>query len=190
MAAVVALAAAGCATTAGPLQPVLAARSKPVISVQGLNFKDLNASGSLEPYEDWRLPAQARAADLVEDGNAYRATPPLTGDESRVAEVQDVPWPKLLEPVDDLPPATIVTSVRRERGRLAVRGVSHDNGPIVKVTVNGQPASILSANAGVVDWHITLEAPALQVVAGARDEAGNVEQTPHVYRLEAPDNGH
>jgi hypothetical protein len=141
------------------------------------------------PGRDAKI-VSTRAAHLVEDGNAYRAAPPLTGDESRVAEVADVSWPKLLDPVDDLPPATIVTSVRREHGRLAVRGVSHDNGPIVTVTVNGQPANILSANAGVVDWHITLDASVPQVVAGARDEAGNVEQTPHVYRLEAPDNGH
>ena len=48
-----------------PAQPVIAARAKRVISVAGLNFKDLNADGSLQPYEDWRLPADARVNDLV-----------------------------------------------------------------------------------------------------------------------------
>jgi beta-glucosidase len=48
-----------------PAQPDLAARSKPVLEIGGLRFKDLNASGSLEPYEDWRLPPERRAADLV-----------------------------------------------------------------------------------------------------------------------------
>src|SRR5216683_7089235 len=35
----------------------------------------------------------------------------LTGDESRVAEVRDVDFPTLLDPTDDLPPATVITHV-------------------------------------------------------------------------------
>lgn len=52
--------------SAKPAQPQIIARSKPVLLVDGLRFKDLNASGTLDPYEDWRLPAERRAADLVE----------------------------------------------------------------------------------------------------------------------------
>ena len=33
--------------------------------VNGLLFKDLNRNGSLDPYEDWRLPVDERAADLA-----------------------------------------------------------------------------------------------------------------------------
>lgn len=59
----------GCVGTAGPQlampQAQIVARAKPVITVQGLQFKDLNASGMLEPYEDWRLSAERRAEDLV-----------------------------------------------------------------------------------------------------------------------------
>mgnify|MGYP000558922408 CR=1 FL=1 len=44
---------------------------------------------------------------LVSSGKAdpskYHAEAPLTGDESRVAEVKNVEFPKLLDPVDDLP---------------------------------------------------------------------------------------
>ncbi len=36
-----------------------------LLTVDRLAFKDLNRSGSLEPYEDWRLPASERAADLA-----------------------------------------------------------------------------------------------------------------------------
>ncbi|MFM0157562.1 glycoside hydrolase family 3 protein [Paraburkholderia sediminicola] len=36
-----------------------------LISKDGLKFKDMNRSGQLEPYEDWRLSADARARDLV-----------------------------------------------------------------------------------------------------------------------------
>jgi beta-glucosidase len=46
-------------------QPQLGSRLVPLITVNGLRFRDLNRDGKLEPYEDWRLPAQQRAADLV-----------------------------------------------------------------------------------------------------------------------------
>jgi beta-glucosidase len=46
-------------------QPVLVAKAKPIINVEGLQFKDLNANARLDPYEDWRLPAPLRADDLV-----------------------------------------------------------------------------------------------------------------------------
>ena len=36
-----------------------------IITVDGVAFKDLNRSGRLEPYEDWRLPAKERARDLA-----------------------------------------------------------------------------------------------------------------------------
>ena len=44
-----------------------------------------------------------RAEDLINDGNSYRDVPILTGEESRAAEVQNVVFPQLLEPIDDLP---------------------------------------------------------------------------------------
>lgn len=46
-------------------QPDLGSRTAPRLALDGLAFKDLNRSGKLEPYEDWRLTPQARAADLV-----------------------------------------------------------------------------------------------------------------------------
>ncbi len=49
-----------------PRQPVLGHRSAPLLTVDGLTFKDLNRNGKLDPYEDWRLPADVRAADLVQ----------------------------------------------------------------------------------------------------------------------------
>ena len=41
------------------------ARVKPLIEDDGLRFRDLNANGVLDPYEDWRLSPAERAADLV-----------------------------------------------------------------------------------------------------------------------------
>lgn len=46
-------------------QPVLEVRAKQLIEVDGLQFKDLNGNGRLDPYEDWRLSPAERAADLV-----------------------------------------------------------------------------------------------------------------------------
>src|SRR5579863_7807407 len=49
-----------------PKQPALGHRSAPLLTVDGLTFKDLDRNGKLDPYEDWRLPADVRAADLVQ----------------------------------------------------------------------------------------------------------------------------
>jgi beta-glucosidase len=53
------------AQTRRPVQRVLGARAAPVIERNGLRFKDLNRNGVLDPYEDWRLAPDKRAADLV-----------------------------------------------------------------------------------------------------------------------------
>ena len=51
----------------GPLitQPTISAKAKPVLTVDGYQFKDLNGNGKLDPYEDWRLSVDARINDLV-----------------------------------------------------------------------------------------------------------------------------
>lgn len=46
-------------------QPGLGARTKPLIEIDGQRFRDLDADGKLAPFEDWRLPALARARDLT-----------------------------------------------------------------------------------------------------------------------------
>ena len=43
----------------------ISSRVKPVIAADGLRFRDLNANGVLDPYEDWRLSPSERAVDLV-----------------------------------------------------------------------------------------------------------------------------
>lgn len=46
-------------------QPVIGARSKAVLTVDGKQFKDANGNGSLDAYEDWRRPVQERVDHLV-----------------------------------------------------------------------------------------------------------------------------
>ena len=52
-------------TVAAHTQVPIRARAKPTILVNGVAFKDLNANGRVDPYEDWRLPIAARVRDLV-----------------------------------------------------------------------------------------------------------------------------
>ena len=124
-----------------------------------------------------------RAKDLIGDGNKYRADPPLTGDESRVAEVRDVPFPALLSPADDLPPATVITRVWAAGGRVAVRGTTSDNGAVRRVLVNGRAARPLAPN--FAEWEAVLPATSAgqEVRAQATDAAGNVEPRPHAVTV-------
>lgn len=86
-------------------------------------------------------------------------------------------FPRPLEPVDDLPPVTVITLVRRTGdGRVLVRGTTADNGKVKGVRVNGAPAKQSAEN--YAQWEIVL-AKASRIVAVAEDYAGNIEQTPH-----------
>ena len=48
-----------------PAQPAISTRAVPVLQQGGLRFRDLDRSGRLDPFEDWRLTPAARARDLV-----------------------------------------------------------------------------------------------------------------------------
>lgn len=127
-----------------------------------------------------------RAKDFGADGLTYREDPPLTGDESRVAEVNDVDFPVLLEPTDDLPPATVITwpraglPVAARNGTITVEGTTTDDFRTARVIVNG-------IDAGDVDfefhrWRAVLpnvHPGKLTIEAHGIDAAGNVEKTPH-----------
>jgi hypothetical protein len=90
-------------------------------------------------------------------------------------------FPKPLDPVDDLPPATVITSVERlPDGRIVARGTTSDNGTVKRVLVNGHEARATERN--FAQWQITLEkvpSDAITLRAAGEDEAGNVEKTPH-----------
>ena len=46
-------------------QPVFGATTFNLVQADGYAFKDMNRNGKIDPYEDWRLPAEARADDLL-----------------------------------------------------------------------------------------------------------------------------
>jgi hypothetical protein len=135
---------------------------------------------------DWYGPGRhakvvsTAANDFPGASGGYREDPPLTGDESRVAEVSDVEFPELLQPIDDLPPMTVITSITAQGDQWLVRGVTHDNGTVQQVTVNDRQAKIQAVHAGgVADWQITLPKTDTKLRAWATDAAGNQEQLPH-----------
>ncbi|WP_433868932.1 glycoside hydrolase family 3 N-terminal domain-containing protein [Saccharopolyspora sp. CA-218241] len=51
---------------AGQDVPEVEARDKPVIERGNQRFRDLNANGGVDPYENWHLPPQVRAQDLLQ----------------------------------------------------------------------------------------------------------------------------
>jgi len=59
------LVTAGSSLAQAPSQPRLGTRGIPLLERDGLRFRDLNRSGTLDLYEDWRLTPDARARDLV-----------------------------------------------------------------------------------------------------------------------------
>ena len=56
---------AALAFPAAAAQPKIEARKAQTLTKDGLQFRDLNKNGILDPYEDWRLPVERRVADLV-----------------------------------------------------------------------------------------------------------------------------
>ena len=114
----------------------------------------------------------------------YRSIDKFTGKDVRAAEVTGVSFPQLLEPVDDLPPATMVTSIRKTKRKLFIRGLSHDNGEIASVTVNGHRAILHPGQAGLADWEITLDPQISKISAQAMDRSGNSEKAIHSIRLD------
>jgi hypothetical protein len=123
----------------------------------------------------------------AEDGIKYRSEKPLCGKhygmETVVAEVNNVEFPKLLDPVDDLPPTTVITHIEKlPGGKLQVHGTTADNGPVQRVLVNGKEAKARAAN--FMEWTITLDMPSTgRIEAHAEDSAGNVEKRRHVVTV-------
>lgn len=57
----------GCSRDDAParVQVELATRAIPLLTIDALQFRDLDRDGALDPYEDWRLTPAERVADLL-----------------------------------------------------------------------------------------------------------------------------
>jgi hypothetical protein len=122
--------------------------------------------------------------NAMNDGE-YKSIEGFTGKDVKGAEIGGVVFPVLLEPVDDLPPGTIVTSVRVKGNQIRVAGVTQDNGEVESVLVNGAKAQIRSAAPGIVEWEVKVQKAGM-IEAKAVDKAGNEEKMTHVVKVLAP----
>jgi hypothetical protein len=131
------------------------------------------------------LVVSTRSPEFKSKPEKYHAESPLTGDESRVAEVKNVSFPQLLDPVDDLPPATVITRVWRDKGRLLIQGTTTDNGTVKSVPVHVGRLNTLAkpTKAGFDEWLVVIEnasAEETTIEARGEDAAGNIEKTPAI----------
>jgi hypothetical protein len=142
-------------------------------------FHDYPRSGSVALVAHLDVVAKDTTKEFTK-GSGLLNSPQL-----RTAELKGVTFPTdILAPVDDLAPATIITSVERVKGKLLVRGVTHDNGAIRVVVVNGIEAKLQSVQAGLADWEALVDAPADGLLtARATDQAGNAEAPGHRRRV-------
>jgi hypothetical protein len=137
---------------------------------------------------DWFGPGKharvvsTRSGEFRTDNIKYRDEALLTGNESRAAEVHDIDFPKLLDPIDDLPPITVITHLARKGDKWLVRGTTSDNGQVKRVLVNGREAQSLAANFS--EWQVEVQpGEGGQIAAHAEDAAENIERLPHVVTV-------
>ena len=84
-----------------------------LLDVDGLFFKDHNQNDSLDTYEDWRLPAAERAADLAKDltideiaglmlYSRHMAIPHISTTNPKRYTYSGIPWPEAGVPAYEL----------------------------------------------------------------------------------------
>jgi hypothetical protein len=96
-------------------------------------------------------------------------------------------FPAPLEPADDLPPATVITSTSATApGTITVRGTTSDSGTVKRVAVNGKEARPLRPNFAEWEVVVPLSEGGLELAASAEDAAGNVETRPHQVKVGRP----
>lgn len=144
---------------------------------------------------DWNATGKTMVVVSVKSGEfkaepgRFAAVAGLTGDESRAAEAKDAAFPAAPALVDDLPPATVVTSVTRQGSRVRVAGISTDNNSVGHVAVSlsaGSSIRKVAAEVNGIDWVAEWDdAPlgTLIIEAVGKDMAGNLEKTPATVRL-------
>ena len=107
-------------------QPALSARVARTLTIDGLSFKDLNRNGKLDPYEDWRLPAAERAADLVKQmtleekaGLMMHGTAPSVGPGSGMGVGTEYDLGRAKDMIDKRKVVTFITRLAGDPAALA-----------------------------------------------------------------------
>jgi len=103
-------------------------------------------------------------------------------DEEEIRLETGLPTFPQIEPVDDLPPATVITQVIEDGDMLWVRGMTIDNGEVIRVLVNGEAAT--ADEPGFSEWSVKLDRKnTTEILAAAEDAVGNKEPVPHRFSV-------
>ena len=76
------------------------------------------------------LVASTRTQDYKSNEKDFKKVSFFTGDESQAKEVKDVPFPQFPKLVDDLPPFSVITRIKKEGGKVLVEGVASENSTV------------------------------------------------------------
>ena len=100
----------------------------PPITVDGLRFRDLNRNGKLDPFEDWRLSPQQRAADLLarlsleeKAGLMMHDSAPAIGPMGSIGRGDEYDLPKVRAIIADKKVATFITRLTTDAAALATQ---------------------------------------------------------------------
>jgi beta-glucosidase len=171
----------GCAPASSSLapagQPELGARIKPIISADGLQFRDLDADGALAAFEDWRLAPEARAADLAgrmsvaeKVGTLMHSTMP--GRDGVVGRASEYDFEALRRLVGDRHVTSFITRLTLAPGELAAQNNAAQE--VVEASRLGIPLTLS-----------TDPRSHFQYVLGASDSATGTTQWPELLGFAA-----
>jgi len=142
------------------------------------------------PTDGHALKVVAKRFSHLQKDAAYHPLEGFTGEHVVATKTKNVAFPKLLDPVDDVPPATVMTwpadgsTVKLEGGTLLVRGTTTDNTKTKRVVVGGVDARDVDHNFHRWEAKLTgIEPGKLTITAFAEDESGNVEKRPHEIHI-------
>ena len=150
----------------------------PSVLIRGMTIFD-GEFGFFRPFARLHRYENLEMRDLKRAGIYYPWGGPMDSTEAYEEE---------LEPIDDQPPATVVTDLSRRGPILTVRGTTSDDGPVARVLVNGREARPLRPD--FAEWEVLLDldpdpdSREFEIRAHAEDVTGNVERLDHVLRID------
>lgn len=156
----------------------------PCVVVDGLTIFNCN-------YGIWRSVMQLHQYKNLsfQEMQTQAISFPQAGDGPEIQVEDGRPSYPATDPVDDLPPVTVVTHVRIDSdGTCHLRGVATDNETVRRVHVNDRSVPINQR--GVCDWTFEFSSELdgnATLEVRAEDQAGNVEPRPHVIDVSGTD---
>jgi beta-glucosidase len=143
-------------------QPVLGYRSATILSISGLQFKDLNRNNQLDKYEDWRLPYSIRAKDLLKKMTVEEKAGFMLISSTRLKNDWSFEAPKTTDPItSDFNETDLVQSINMFSKKPLPVSIMSAAGTTKGVTQYHLRHFILRANTStqtIADWCNKLQA--------------------------------